>query len=365
MANNALLDLTSVKPIAHSSTTTTATTSRKFVSNHPPPHLGNTSPIAFGGGILAVAINSVCHTVDTEHLRLYSATGNFLGGAKTDRPLYCAVRVVRSTRTFETRQVWVTQCIDQSKVGEGKWPPVEEMRSVLIMLADFMSPEQGQSLLTFSAKPTGTWEGVEEALTTDQMYQGLVKKGRVSETEVKIHRKLFALPLQMFDFRYCRESVFSQNLFGVAKHLETTQDHLSLPDKSTMYWIRSMHPVTTYAENLISVFFNIDEATSFIPLTHSHMFLQDAGACSSLDFALRIFAGGAGTSPADDKSQDAVHLNFDEFHLKEIKCITGGQGKTYTEARLWDQHGRLVVSMTSQNILRSVQERKKEKTASL
>jgi acyl-CoA thioesterase len=74
-----------------------------------------------------------------------------------------------------------------------------------------------------------------------------------------------------------------------------------------------------------------------VPLVHNHLSLPDAGACSSLDFAIRIFSND-------------VDLN--QWHLKELKTHHGSNGRTYSEARLWDEQQNLVATMTQMNILR-------------
>jgi len=77
-----------------------------------------------------------------------------------------------------------------------------------------------------------------------------------------------------------------------------------------------------------------------MPLSHNHQFLDDSGACSSLDFALRVFTND---------------LDMSKWHYREMNTITGGNGRTFSEARLWDNKGserRMVALMTQQAILR-------------
>jgi acyl-CoA thioesterase len=81
----------------------------------------------------------------------------------------------------------------------------------------------------------------------------------------------------------------------------------------------------------------MDGALSFIPLTHSKMSLHDAGACSSLDFALRIMSN---------------KIDMREWNFKEMKTIHGSDGRTYSEGRLFDRKGKMVAIMNQQSILR-------------
>ena len=52
-----------------------------------------------------------------------------------------------------------------------------------------------------------------------------------------------------------------------------------------------------------SLGFIVDGMLSFLPLTHNHLFFDDAAACSSLDFALRNF------SPS---------IKMNDWHLREF-----------------------------------------------
>ena len=79
-----------------------------FESIYKPEKMGNLANIAFGGNTLAVAVNAALQTIPPNFF-LYSALGNYLGPAFTDRTLQCEVRDVRSTKTFATRHVELSQ----------------------------------------------------------------------------------------------------------------------------------------------------------------------------------------------------------------------------------------------------------------
>ena len=148
---------------------------------------------------------------------------------------------------------------------------------------------------------------------------------------------MFHMLLSFFETRPCIGGVSGQNLAGAAKHVETTQDHLPITSKVSAEWQRATQPLPNQDEQAAALAFLMDGGLSFLPLIHDHRFLEDAGACSSLDFALRIFV------PV---------ININQWHLKERKVIAADAGRTYSESRLWNQNGGMVASMTQQCILR-------------
>jgi acyl-CoA thioesterase len=166
----------------------------------------------------------------------------------------------------------------------------------------------------------------------------LVMAGKVPQGAAKAHAKTFALMGRTFEGRVLEESMMHQKLFGMGKHIPTTQDDLPLTDRVTAEWVRAKDGILrTQADNVAALAFNIDGGISFMPLVHSHLSLPDAAACSSLDFAIRILS-------------NKVDLN--QWHLKEMKTHGGSNGRTFSEARVWDEDRNLVATMTQMNILR-------------
>jgi acyl-CoA thioesterase len=88
----------------------------------------------------------------------------------------------------------------------------------------------------------------------------------------------------------------------------------------------------------------MDSAVSFTPLALSGMYLDDAAACSSLDFSLRIFSN---------------RIAMEDWHLREWRTHASGEGRTFSESRVWDERGGLVASMSQQSILRAFPEKAK------
>jgi acyl-CoA thioesterase len=92
-------------------------------------------------------------------------------------------------------------------------------------------------------------------------------------------------------------------------------------------------------EQMSTMGFLMDSFLAFCPLVFTHRGFFDAGASGSLDFALRFFE-------RSDK------VDFNKWHLREVVTVAGAEGRTYSEARMWDESGKMIASMTQQCILR-------------
>ena len=296
-----------------------------FESVYKPEKMGNMANIAYGGNTLAVAVNAALQTIPVGFF-LYSALGNYLGPAFTDRKLQCVVREIRTTKTFATRHVEISQ------TQEGK------ERLCLFLSADFQIAEPA-TLLTYSRPPRMTYSAVEDSPTVDENRQSLLERDIATKEAVKMHKEvLFALSDRFLDRRPCPEGIITQNLTGAAKKgTRTTQDHLSLPVKTSSDYFRSKHLLRAPAEHASALAFVMDMGTSFLPLVHNGQSLDDVAVQSSLDFALRIFKND---------------LDLNAWNLREMSTITGGAGRTYTEVQVWDRKGVMVCNMTQQSILR-------------
>ncbi|KXJ89284.1 thioesterase-like superfamily-domain-containing protein [Microdochium bolleyi] len=283
-----------------------------------PGRMGNPLPIAYGGCALGAATRAAFETVpDTHHI--YSLMGHYHGPASTLQPLVVIVHKTRDTKTFATRRVVLTQLQADGKTT----------RTVMEMLIDFHVDEP--AALEYSPSTVTKYAGVDEQLTEDDA-------GGDPKTTAAA-KDMFAMNQQFFESRHCREGVAGQNLHGMLKHTRTTQDERAISDKTSAEYTRSKHDLSgSRGDRAAAVSFLLDGALSFLPLTHNHMWFDDAGACSSLDFALRFMV------PDIDLSK--------EWHLRERTAISAAHGRTYAEGRLWDAKGQLVASMTQASILR-------------
>lgn len=292
-----------------------------------PDKMGNAANIAYGGCALATGVNAAFQTVEPGY-HCYSVLGNYLGPTMNDRKLYAKIRRIRDTRTFASRQVELSQEYPDGRQGKH--------RSCMIMFVEFQRQEPG-SLLTYSAPQTREYPPPEECKSRYEMEEQLIKSGKVPKKMVEVFRSVFGLMARFYEGCVIPGTAMAENLYGLAKHIPTSQDSLPLTQKYTAEWVRSRSELKTEAENVSSLSFYMDGALSFIPLSFNHLFLQDAAACSSLDFALRIFSN---------------RVDFNQWHVKEMKTITGAEGRTYSEGQLWDRGGNMVASMTQQSVLR-------------
>lgn len=293
--------------------------------------MGNPANIAYGGYAIATACKAACLSVAPNY-HLYSLMGNYLGPSTIDRPLRASVRTIRQTRTFATRQVEVSQMQDNGSP-----------RVCLIALADFQVREK--AVFNYSKQPTKKYTHWKDLPTQTELHENLVKEGKIPQKLLDTHRTLFPLLPAIFEQRQCSEGIFAQNLLGMASKLPTTQDHLPLTDRTTADWFKCTQSLPTAVDHTALLTFLIDGAIAFSPLSFSKMWFDEVGACSSLDFALRIFQNGK-----EEGVEDGLDLK--QWHLRELTTSVGAEGRTYGEAWVWDESGRAVACMSQQSIMR-------------
>lgn len=211
-----------------------------------------------------------------------------------------------------------------------------------MFLAIEFQVQEPATLLTYSTPPSQTYPAPESLPTTAEWHAKLLSEGKLKKKMLDTFNIVFGLMARFYTGRPIPSSALASNLYGMASTLPTPQDHLPLTQKTTAEWVKSSSPLATEAENVASLAFYMDGALSFIPLSFSHLFLQDAAACSSLDFALRVFSN---------------KVDFNDFHLKEMKTVTGGEGRTYSEGLLWNREGKMVASMTQMSVMRPHKEK--------
>ncbi|KAL2856508.1 acyl-CoA thioesterase II [Aspergillus pseudoustus] len=314
--------------------TGTGTVMETFETTSFPERMGNAANYAYGGCALGAGVQAAYQTVPKGY-KPYSISGSFLAPVSTEAKLHCAVRRLRDTKTFATRLVEISQVQPKPQVGKQKEGSGSQ-RLCMIMLADFQR-EGEDALLTYSARPDRTYSPPEACLTPQELVSKTVAAGTIPpESEAK-YNTLFGLLARLFETRLAGEGIGAQNLTGMAKSSITDQDHLPLPSKTTADWIRSRTPLSRESDQYAGLVFLLDSYLSFLPLVHSKRFIDDAGACASLDFSVRVFSS---------------EWDLTDWNFRELKTVAGGEGRTYSESRLWNREGKLVANMTQQSILR-------------
>lgn len=297
-----------------------------YVSSHFPRKMGNTAPVAYGGYAIGLAIQAACQSAP-DGFRLYSTLGHFLRGASTDAKIICIPVELRRTKSFVTYRVTVQQNDQMTGMP----------RLCMELLADFHRDEP--EILSYSAVPTRQYSHWQHCLPWGCLVEEKwVKTGKLSDAKLDMMNTLFGLSHEIFDVRPCPEDVTAQNLIGLANETETSQDQLSPMAKSSADWFKLKHPKYAEGGQMASVGFLLDGLLSFLPLAQNHLSFQDADACASLDFALRVFV---------------PQPNMNNWHLREAVNHRAGHGRTFSESKLWDDDGNLIASMSQQSILRA------------
>lgn len=218
------------------------------------------------------------------------------------------------------------------------------------LIADFHAEEPAAPGMTYSATPSMAYAGPEAQSETPVVLRTNILSA-AETASVDRSRDVFALNERFLETRPCREGVAAQNLNGVLAGRPTTQDARPLADRTSAEWVRhnfssssssscANEPgrlLASSADQAAALAFCLDGGLSFLPLTLDGRWLGDVGACSSLDFALRFMT---------------ARPDFNGWHLRERRTVDGGAGRTYSEARMWDQEGNLIAIMSQQSIVR-------------
>lgn len=295
----------------------------EYLSRALPVTMGNTTPIAYGGSTLGVAVHAAYPTVPDTH-KLYSLLGHFLGPTTPDKVIRCKVTRTRDTRSFATRRVEIKQA-----------QPNGEFRVVLELTADFHRLEAGQ--LEYCTPLQRSYSGPDLSLRLRDFVwedEALVDSGVVTAKQLDVVKTTFDTNEQYFETRLPPECKSTQ-IFGGLGSTATTRENDALSARSSVEWYLVKEKLEGDKEQLGALAFLMDGGLDYLPL--EHQFADDFGVCSSLDFALRIF-------------QPSVDLNH--WHIRERTTSVGGSARTYSESRLWNEGGQMVASMSQQSILR-------------
>lgn len=279
--------------------------------------------------------------------------GLYLGPTSTEVSVQYEVTPLRDTRSFATRFIVASQEIN------GK------ARKSFCVTVDFTKkvPSAGafhreQRLpLSYSVSPSeSSFPSPDELDEVFEAADEKEKSGDRKAKEVQALKKTFGLLNKVSDCRNHKGDILDETLTGIVARSDTAQQK-AIPDltrrrnrdyfrsKETLKPAEVVHedgkgalPMMLPALQASFAGFMLDGALSFYPLTQSGLSLIDAGACSTLDFALRFH---------DDD------YDLQEYHLREMRTYCADRDRTFNEALLWNKDGKLIASMSQQCVLRA------------
>ncbi|KAL6234526.1 hypothetical protein BDW75DRAFT_212134 [Aspergillus navahoensis] len=258
----------------------------------PPIRMGDLADWAYGGNILAIAVQAAYATV-TAGQHLYSISGYFVRPASPTQKLICRVERIRDTRTFQTRQLRVVQ----------SGAKVEHL--CLIATADFHIDEPDE-MVNYSARPRLP-----------------VPSSPAAEAE--------------------REDTPEPGLYRILDMLMEVRPHSGNRDEREVSDIVSAERFRVHgalhneADRVAALAFYMDRGLAYIPANHSGYSLSQASACATLDFALRVLTH---------------HVDLQGWHVSERQTSGAGYARALSEGRAFDGNGRLLAIMTQTTILR-------------
>ncbi|GAB7355722.1 hypothetical protein MBLNU459_g6420t1 [Dothideomycetes sp. NU459] len=319
----------SLEHLCSVSPTTSTDNSSAFISKAKSIRAGNSLPVAFGGCVQGIVINAAASTVDPS-FNLFGFHGIFLGPTLTTLLVTLVVTPIRSTRTFQTRQITARQT-----------HPDGTIKDVYHAIADFMILEPTAAPMLYSPKPRLDYSKPDQCPDYKEHLLTRVQNGTLDAKLVKAFDSMFGSFTGLQERRVCPESVAFGNLWGVDRHAITAQEGLPISDKTSAWWVRTTHPLREHspgsAMHRAILAFAMDAGTSFIPLTHSHRFFEVVSAASSLDVSLKITCG---------------EFRIDQWVLFEISSEAGGDGRTIAVVRAFREDGRLIAIATQNCIMR-------------
>ncbi|KAK0526535.1 hypothetical protein OC835_005255 [Tilletia horrida] len=316
---------------------------------------------AFGGTILAVGVqaaySSLAHRMgaaEAEQFTLFSFQGSFISPTKLTQPLRVRVTAVRDTRTFITRIVQGFQFDDNG-----------DERNTFIATADFV--RRGQPTVaggTFSIQPKDpitktAWqppESLQHVLDInagrrkeydDGVRAGTLQPNPTTERAIYLESLLWTPISSLQEYRPLPTSPIHETTTAFDSDRPTAQDGLAVTDKTGadyIRWIESpqdllrANPERTQASgwslgslHMCSLSLSLDYYLAGLAIFFAKV-PRSAALFVSLDFSLRFHV---------------ADIDATRWHLREVKTVAGGEGRTFSEAAVW-QDGRLVATISQQ-----------------
>lgn len=189
----------------------------------------------YGGWTMAIALKASNLTVDPKY-HPYSMTGSFLGPSSPHKPLIAKVRILRSTRSFQTRFVEISQTQDNG-----------DSRICLTFTADYQAQEAG-TVLEYSAPPGLNYSKPDDCPTIAGYIDEYASKGLITEDEAARSRNFRYFFANYFVQKDCPESAFAQQLLILNKMFPGAagvQADKKITDKKSGCWFKNVRPLST------------------------------------------------------------------------------------------------------------------------
>lgn len=316
----------------------------------------------FGGSSIALGLHAAYHTLPKDavsDLRLYSVMGNFLGPGQADKVARIRVTNIRSTRTFATRQIIISQT---SIKNENVW------QDNFVMLIDFVAQKgkddqekEGRNVVSYSAQPPLAKIAHHSKLCDVKSFMKQeIANGKTAQQAYDAMEACFNL-LDGWDNRYCPEGMFAQTTFGTRIGHTSNQTNSPIYERRTWDWARFCKPMpvqnspisdaillppTQNACSAILLCHYLDTWTSVIVPWLAEIDWTEMEVYSTLDFAIRFHVD---------------ELDATQWHLRESRTTTANSQRNYIEEQLWlerpGQDFPLVATVTESCILRGVRQK--------
>ncbi|CAD6893076.1 unnamed protein product [Tilletia controversa] len=322
-------------------------------------------PAVFGGISLCVGLQAGSASLfeemdekDAAEFRPYSYQGSFLGPALPKFAIRITVTTIRSTRSFVTRLLTLSQPDPKDPDGSSK------RRNTLVAICDFA--RRGRpALLEFDTPAlnpvTGRpWERPSELPSLYDVLDEKKARAKAAGDQDELKRlmqegQFNTLWYGFLDTKTPKDSLLAQTYWTTQNQLPTTQDNLPVTDRVLSDWFRFVPDLSDKGVAKISA--ERPDCVPFRPSTVHNAFFafaldlvvpttsllltktprRAAAPDFSLDFSIRFHR------------EDGLDVN--RWTLRQLKTLTAADGRTFNQVTLWDEDGRIIATVSQQGHL--------------
>ncbi|CAD6967404.1 unnamed protein product [Tilletia controversa] len=322
-------------------------------------------PAIFGGISLCVGLQAGAASLfeemedkDAAEFRPYSYQGSFLGPALAKFAIRITVTTTRSTRSFVTRILTLSQPDPKNPLDSSK------RRNTLVAICDFARRGR-QALLEFDAPAlnpvTGRpWERPSELPSEYDLLDEKLKQAKAGGDQDELKRlaqkaAFNARWIGFLDFKTPKDSLMAQTYWTAHNHLPTTQDSVPVTDRVLSDWFRFVPDLSDKGVAKISAerpdcvpfrpstahntffAFALDQLIPITPVVVTKTQRREAAPDFSLDFSIRFHR------------EDGLDVN--RWTLRQMKSLTAADGRSFNQVVLWDEDGRILATISQQGHL--------------